>query len=147
MGGAENRFGHLHQTGVDRLVGFLVQVTQQPWASDLVFRSSNGDRLVQLDPSSAGTSASAFITIANGERMGWDGTGILLAILGRAEPGRVNLQQLVDLVRAVVFPRVEANLQLFGIARRAAQAGKHLELISLDVADFALAEDVLQLFI
>lgn len=73
--------------------------------------------------------------------------GISLAILGRAEPRRVDLQQFVGLVRAVVFPRIEANLQLFEIVCRTAQAGEHLKFISLDVADFAVTEDALQLFV
>jgi hypothetical protein len=68
--------------------------------------------------------------------------GCSLAILGRAEPGRVDLQQLINLVRAVVFSRIEANLQLFEIARRAAQASEHLELISRDIADIILTEDI-----
>jgi hypothetical protein len=73
--------------------------------------------------------------------------GISLAILRCAEPRRVDLQQFVGLVRAVVFPRIEANLQLFEIVCRTAQAGEHLKFISLDVADFTLAEDALQLFV
>jgi hypothetical protein len=73
--------------------------------------------------------------------------GCSLAILGRAEPGRVDLQQLINLVRAVVFSRIEANLQLFEITRRAAQASEHLELISRDIADIILTEDIPQLFI
>lgn len=73
--------------------------------------------------------------------------GISLAILGRTEPGRVDLQQLVDLVHAVIFARVEADPQLFGIVCWTAYTGEHLELISGDVAGVALTEYLLQLLV
>jgi hypothetical protein len=75
------------------------------------------------------------------------GVGISLAILGRTEPGRVDLQQLIDPVHAVTFPRIEADLQLFGIACRAAQAGEYLELVLSDGAGVILTEYLLQLLI
>jgi hypothetical protein len=76
-----------------------------------------------------------------------DEMGFSLAILGRAEPGKIDHQQLVELVCAVIFPRIEADLQLFGIACWTTQTGEYLELISDDIADVVLTEYLLQLFI
>src|SRR5437588_4882234 len=45
------------------------------------------------------------------------------------------------------FPKIEAGLHPFEIARRTAQDGEYLELISRDVAGVVLAEYLLQLFI
>lgn len=76
-----------------------------------------------------------------------DGMGFPLAILGRAEPGRIDLQQLIELACAVIFPRIEADLQLFGIARWTTQTGEYLELIPGGIAGVVLTEYLLQLFI